>query len=344
MQLPEAQTLWDAEPGWLDTASYGLPPRPGWEALQAALADWRRGAASWETWTTATESARTSFARLVNAKTCQVAIGSATSELIGLIAACADKSAKVVVPDIEFTSNLFPWLVQADRGVEVETVPARRLAESIDSRTTVVAFSAVQSSTGEIADLDAITAAANHYGALTVVDATQACGWLPLDASRVDALVCGAYKWLMSPRGTAFAALSERLSAQLRPNNAGWYAGEDVHDSYYGPPLRLASSARRFDVSPAWFSWVGTAPALELLEAVGVEAVHAHDVALANRFCAGLGLPAADSAIVSCSIEGAAERLGRAGIRATTRAGRMRASFHLYNTTAEVDAALDALS
>ncbi|MGH9130986.1 MAG: aminotransferase class V-fold PLP-dependent enzyme [Acidimicrobiales bacterium] len=344
MRIAEAQALWDAEPGWLDTASYGLPPLPAWEALQAALADWRRGAASWESWTVATESARTSFARLVNAKSTNVCIGSATSELIGLIAASLPDRARVVVPEIEFTSNLFPWLVQAERGVEVVTVPACRLAEAIDARTTMVAYSAVQSSTGEIADTAAIAAAANSYGALTVVDATQACGWLRLDASEVDALVCGAYKWLMSPRGTAFASLSERLAAQVRPNNAGWYAGEDIHDSYYGPPLRLATSARRFDVSPAWFSWVGTSPALELLEEIGVEAIHAHDVALANRFCAGLGLPAADSAIVSCSLEGAAGRLGRAGIRTTTRAGRLRASFHLYNTAAEVDAALDALS
>ena len=73
-------------------------------------------------------------------------------------------------------------------------------------------------------------------------------------------------------------------------------------------------------------------------------AVHQHDVALANRFRAGLGLPPGDSAIVSAAAEGAAERLDRAGIRAATRAGAVRASFHLYNTEADVDAALDALT
>jgi selenocysteine lyase/cysteine desulfurase len=88
---------------------------------------------------------------------------------------------------------------------------------------------------------------------------------------------------------------------------------------------------------------VGTAPALELLERIGIEQVRAHDVALADRFRAGLGLPAAGSAIVSTTVPDAAAKLERAGIRAATRAGALRASFHLYSTEADVDAALDAL-
>jgi len=46
-----------------------------------------------------------------------------------------------------------------------------------------------------------IDAAAAH-DARVVVDATQACGWLPLDAGRIDVLACSAYKWLCSARGT----------------------------------------------------------------------------------------------------------------------------------------------
>jgi hypothetical protein len=76
---------------------------------------------------------------------------------------------------------------------------------------------------------------------------------------------------------------------RFRPLQAGWYAGEDVQASYYGPPLRIASSARRFDLSPAWFSFVGAAPALELLNEITVEQVYAHDLWLANRFRDGLG-------------------------------------------------------
>ena len=116
-----------------------------------------------------------------------------------------------------------------------------RLLEEITPGTTLVATSLVQSATGEIAALDEIVAAARAVDALVVVDGSQAVGWLPADASQVDAFACVGYKWLMSPRGSAFLALSERLQERLRPTNAGWYAGADIHTSYYGPPLRLAT-------------------------------------------------------------------------------------------------------
>lgn len=337
--------LWDAEPGYLNTASYGLPPRRAWDALQAALADWRGGRTSWEGWAETGERARRSFARLVGAEVADVAIGSQVSSLVGLVAAAVPDGSRVLLPEIEFASNVFPWLVHADRGVEVVTVPSgRSLVDAIDERTDVVAYSSVQSATGEVTDPAAVHAAARAYGALTVVDATQAVGWLPTDARYADALACAAYKWLMAPRGAAFLVLAPELAERVKPLAAGWYAGEDVHASYYGPPLRLAKDARRFDVSPGWFDWVGAAASLDVVLDLGVEAVHAHDVRLANRFRAGLGLPPGDSAIVSTGWPDAAARLERADIRAATRAGSLRAAFHAYTTESDVDTAVAALT
>jgi selenocysteine lyase/cysteine desulfurase len=336
--------LWDPEPGYFNTASYGLPPRPVREAVDAALADWRVGRTSWEPWDANVGEARESFARLVGVPVADVAIGSTVSERLGPVAASLPDGARVLVPDGEYTSNLFPWLVHGDRGVQLETAPVSRLAEAIDARTTLVAFSLVQSASGEIAPFDDIKAAARHHGALVAVDATQACGWLPVDASEVDALAVHAYKWLMSPRGSAFVVLSPRLRERMRPISAGWYAGDDPHTSYYGMPLRLATDARRFDTSPAWFSWVGTRPALEVVERIGVAAIHAHDVGLANRLRSGLGLEPGDSAIVSVDVPDAEARLDRAGIRASVRAGRLRLSCHIYTTDADVDRALETLT
>ena len=117
-----------------------------------------------------------------------------------------------------------------------------------------------------------------------------------------------------------------------------------MHASYFGPPLRLAADARRLDTSPAWHSWVGAAPALALIEEIGVAAIHEHDLRLANRFRAGLGLEAGDSAIVFVDAPGAEERLERAGIRAAVRNGRLRTSWHVYNTDEDVERALAALT
>ncbi|MDT5124730.1 MAG: hypothetical protein QOH54_374, partial [Mycobacterium sp.] len=65
---------------------------------------------------------------------------------------------------------------------------------------------------------------------------------------------------------------------------------------------------------------------------------------LANRLRAELDLPPSDSAIVSLPITDAADKLARAGIRASVRAGAVRVGFHLYNTDDELDGLVDALS
>jgi selenocysteine lyase/cysteine desulfurase len=201
----------------------------------------------------------------------------------------------------------------------------------------------VQSSTGELADIAGVVASARHHDALVVVDATQACGWLPLAGHDFDVLICSAYKWLCAPRGTAFMSVRPEVRDRITPHAAGWYAGEDPHSSYYGPPLRLAADARRFDVSPAWFAWVGAAPALELIVEVGVQAIHEHDLLLANRFRDGLDLPAGDSAIVSAHVPGAERRLRGTNVMAAAREGLLRTSWHLYNSEEDVDAALEVL-
>jgi len=342
MRISEAQSLWEPAGVYCNTASYGLPPRPAWEALQSALADWHGGRTSWEHWGESTEGAREVFARLVGVEVHRVAVGSTVSELVGSVVTALPDGARVVVPEIEFTSTLFPLLVQGR--LDVRTVPLAQLVDAIADGVEAVAFSAVQMSTGEVADLDSILAAADSVRAITLCDATQAVGWMPLDAQRFDAVVCGAYKWLMSPRGSAFLAVSDRLLEHAVPHSAGWYAGEDVHASYFGPPLRLASDARRLDLSPAWFSWVGTFPALEVIEQISVAAIHEHNLALANRFRAGVGLDPGDSAIVCADIPGATERLKRAGIIAAVRGGLLRTSWHLYNSESDVDEVLNVVT
>ena len=317
LNLADAQSLFSPEGTYLNTASYGLPPRAGWDALQQSLEEWRGGRTSWEGWSESTDGARAEFAKLVDSDVARVAVGANVSGLVGLVAASLPAGSRVVVPEIEFTSTLFPFLAQP--GLEVTTVPAARLAESIEAGTDFVAFSAVQMSTGEVAEVDAILAAAAAHDVRTLIDATQAAGWLPLQADRFDFLVAAGYKWLLSPRGTAWLTVApERLDA-IVPAQAGWFAGEDVHDAYIGPPLRLAHDARRLDTSPAWFSWVGAFPALQLLNEVGIDAIHAHNVGLANHFRERLGLGPSNSAIVTVEIPGGVEKLRAAGMQAAQR-------------------------
>lgn len=339
MRLYDAEKMWEPDPGWLNTASYGIPPRQALEALREPLDEWRRGANGWDRWDESTGRARRAFAQLVGVAADDVTLGTATSQVLAPVSSSLPVGSRVLIPDIEHTSNLFPWLVQ---DFEVVTVAAAELANAIDEKTDVVAFSLVQSATGEVAPIDDIVAASRAHGALLVADATQAAGWLPLDAALFDVLVVSAYKWLMCPRGTAFGYLSPAIRDRIRPVAANWYAGDG--DASYGPPLRLAKDARKFDIALPWFSYVAAAPTLELLLNIGVDAIRDHNVRLANRFRAGLGMEASNSSFLTISMPGSAERLSAVGIRASVRSGGSRVAFHLYNTEGDVDTAIHALS
>jgi selenocysteine lyase/cysteine desulfurase len=345
-RLAAARRLFSPEGAYLNTATYGLPPRTAYDALQAAADEWRHGRTGFDGWDRSVGVARATFAALAGVPESDVAIGSAVSAFFGLIAASLPAGARVLCAQNDFTSVLYPVLAQQPRGVQVELVPLEELADAIGARHELVAVSSVQSADGRVADLDALVAAAARHGVRTFVDTTQSMGWLPLDCSRFDYTACAAYKWLLSPRGTAFFTIRAERRDELLPHAAGWYAGADAGGTYYGAPLRLAPDARRFDLSPAWLNWVATAPALALLAEVGVEAIHSHDLRMANRLRAGLGLAPGDSAIVSVSglAADAADRLAAAGVMAAGRAGSLRLSCHLYTTERDVDAALDALS
>jgi selenocysteine lyase/cysteine desulfurase len=343
LSIAEAAARFAVGAGYLDTASVGPPPDETWEAMRRGVDVWRAGTATPQAYDACVTASRASFARLVGVSADDVSVGSQVSVFAGFLAASLPDGAKVVAAEGDFTSILFPFMAQAGRGVDVVLVPLDDVADAIGPTTTLVSVSAVQSSNGRLADLDAIVQAADTHGAQTLIDGTQAVGWLPIDASRFDYFVCSAYKWLLSPRGTAFMTVRAELLDEIRPAAAGWYGGEDVWGSIYGGPLRLASSARRFDVSPAWLCWVGTVPSLTLIEAVGVEFIHAHNLGLANRLRAGLGLPPGDSAIACIQAADATEVLNNAGIRASARDGAARLAFHLYNSEADVDHVIETV-
>jgi len=344
-RLEAACSQFDAGVTYLDTATMGLPPRRSWEALQAAMRDWRAGTADAVGYDRPLATARAIYAALVGVAETSVSVGSQASVFAGLIAASLPAGCEVLTASGDFTSILFPFNAQAERGVTVREVPLEQLPDAVTDRTALVSVSAVQSADGRLVDLDALEAACAERGSRVLLDLTQAAGWLPVQAGRFAYTVAGGYKWLLAPRGTAYLTVQPDLVGELVPQNAGWYAGADRWTSIYGSPLRLAEDARRFDVSPAWFAWVGAAPALELLANVGTVALHAHALGLANRFRAGVGLPEGDSAIVSAlADEMVPELLRAAGIVASIRVGRLRLSFHVSTGPEDVDRAVTVLA
>lgn len=339
---------------FLDSATYGLPSRRQTDALRTALDDWESGTQDTSAFDEAVDASRAAFASLVGAPTDSVTIGSATSALVGLIAAAAPDGGRVAVQRGEFTSVTAPFATQAARGVTVEQFDAGTLEAAVEAATEassqqpgrafdLVAVSLVQSADGRVLDTERLRRALAGTDTRVVIDVTQAVGWKQIDLGWADAVVASGYKWLLAPRGTAWMALTDSFAQTLIPHAAGWYSSETPWANTYEQPPLLAADARRFDVSPAWHPMLGAGVSLPWLAQLDPQEVEAHCVGLADRVREEAGMAEADSAIIALDVPGLEAAVTDAGIRAAVRAGSVRVGFHLYNTVADADALIKAL-
>ncbi len=329
----------------LDSASYGLAPDSVTETLAKAVTEWADGTIAPPDYDEAIARSRHAYAKIVGCPVDWLAITPAVSVAAGHAAALLNPGETVLVAEEDFSSVLFPFLAREGEGIVVRQVPVAELVDHIDASVEMVAVSAVQSADGYRIDLDALATRAQEADALTFVDLTQAAGWTDIGADRFDMTAAGLYKWLCSPRGSGFFSVAPHLWDRMPALAAGWYAGQDPWTATYRAPYRHADNARRYDISPAWLCWEGAAEALELLSQVDPVAIGDHNIALANRFRAGLGLPPSNTAMVSTDLSAAqVAALNALDVNFASRDGRSRFSFHVYTTKADVDEALNAIT
>jgi len=212
-------------------ASAGVGPLP-----QATLAAMQQAASglrvdfakeAWEK--DSLQQARTLAATLIGAHEQNVILTDSTSTGINLLAGALPwkRGENIVLNDLEYPSNIFPWLYQADRhGLEVRmirckdgVVPLDDLLGAIDRRTRVLAVSHVEFGSGCRNDVAALAEAVHRVDGLICVDAIQSLGVFQVDAAQlgIDVLATGSYKWLCGPLGTGFAYVRPDLMEALDP-------------------------------------------------------------------------------------------------------------------------------
>ena len=335
---------------YLDSATYGLPPKATTRALRAALDGWRDGSARWiEDWDLEGEACRRLLAGMIGAGERDVSLQPAVSVASALVATAVPDGGEVLLAEGDFTSVTYPFVAAAETGrIRWRAVPFEHLAESMTHETSMVAVSVVQSADGRLADLSALRSACDTNDVRLYVDASQALGMLPLDvhSPRIDYLSAVGYKWLCCPRGTAWLYVHPDLHHEPWPVAASWRGGDDPYGRFYGTDLGLAIDAARFDVSLAWHAWVGARHSLETLLSIDEETRFrlGHDAACA--FAEGLDLPEPATNIVTLKVRGGDEALRvleTEGIRVAGRAGKVRVAFHLYNTVDEAERAASVL-
>ncbi|MEZ5211573.1 cysteine desulfurase [Gordonia sp. (in: high G+C Gram-positive bacteria)] len=283
----------------------------------------------------------------------------------------------VVITELEHHANLVPWQelcrrtgatlrwygVTDDGRIDLDSL-------TLDDTVKVVAFTHQSNVTGAVADVPELVRRAREVGALTVLDACQSVPHLPVDfaALGVDFAAFSGHK-MLGPSGVGVLYGRAELLAQLPPFLTGGSMIETVTmevSTYAAPPQRFEAGV------PMTSQVVGLAAAVDYLENIGMDAVAAHEHELTahalERLTAIDGLrlvgPAtaenrggAVSFVVDgihahdlgqvLDDEGVAIRVGhhcawplhrRMGVAASARA-----SFALYNTTAEVDALAGAI-
>jgi selenocysteine lyase/cysteine desulfurase len=319
--------------------------------------------------------ARAAAARLVNADPGEIALMPNTSHGINLAAHCLplEEGKRIVVSDLEFPANVYPWVqvaregrarVDVVRGDALGRPDPDRLMEELDRGDVgIFALSAVQFATGWTADLAAFGRACRERGIWFVVDAIQALGCVPIDVceAEIDLLATGGHKWLCGPFGTGFAYVRRELVQRLEPRTVGWTALTASADYADCCAYRweFVDDARRFEVATQPYQDVAAfARSLELLLEVGPENIHAHVLSILDPLAEWLATreeatlasdlePARRSGIFAFrygDTERAGRALSRAGIQCVIREGAIRLSPHLYNTADEVMAVADVLS
>lgn len=277
----------------------------------------------------------------------------------------------VVGAELEFPSNVYPWMQLAEHGVEYRQVAERdgridaeEVLAAIDEGTRIVALSWVQYASGFRSDLARIGRFCRERGILFVVDVIQGFGALALDVERdfVDVAAASAHKWLLGPEGIGLFYVSDRVIECFRPSRAGW---RSVREPFQWADYELAwgEGAKRFESGTInVYGIAALEGSLSLLLEAGPEAIERRVLALASRVADGLAergfqvissrRPGEASGIVTAvhptdpALNGEAlcARLAEQDIITTARAGRFRVAPHFYNTEEEIDRLLAALA
>ena len=268
--------------------SLGAMPRGVEEALARYASLWReRGIRAWEEdWLELPTRVGNVLAGIVHAEPGTIAMleNVTTAQAVALSAVDFTPPRNRLVCTVEdFPSVLYLYEGLARRGVQVVRVPARdhhriderEVVAAIDERPAVVAISHVLFRSAQLLDLGPIVRRAREAGALTLIDAYQAVGTVPLDlaALDVDMVTGGSVKWLCGGPGAGYLYVSPRVRQALRPGLTGWMAHERPFDFDSGP-MRWHEGPRRFWTgTPGIPSFSAALPGYQIVARIGVQAI-----------------------------------------------------------------------
>ncbi len=369
--------------GWayLDTAATAQKPKPVIDAItrgyDATYATVHRGVYQRSAdMTLAYEAARRRVASFINANENEIVFVRGATEAINLVAhSWAGTQLKagdrILLSALEHHSNIVPWQMVAERiGAAIDVIPLTEdhridldaMAAMLRPEHKLVALAHVSNVLGSVLDVQRATELAHSVGAKILIDGCQAVPRLPVDVAVLgcDFYVFSGHK-LYGPTGIGVLWAKADLLDAMPP----YQGGGSMIDRVTFAKTTYAPAPTRFEAgTPHIVGALGLHAAIDYVEGIGLDRIHAHETALVTRTreaLAGINSvrlfgPADSAGIVSFAIEGVhphdigtildesqvAIRAGHhcaqplmetLGVEATARA-----SFGVYNGPADVDA------
>jgi cysteine desulfurase/selenocysteine lyase len=370
--------------GWvyLDTAATAQKPQPVIDAINRGYAEtyatvhrgvYQRSADM----TLAYEAARKRVARFIGAGSAdEIVFVRGATEGINLVAQCwAGEQLKagdrILLSTLEHHSNIVPWQMVAERvGAAIDVIPLTAdhridldaMAAMITPAHKLVALAHVSNVLGSLLDAKRAADIAHSVGAKLLLDGCQAVPRLGVDVAALD---CDFYVFsghkLYGPTGIGVLWARPDLLEAMPP----WQGGGSMIDRVTFAKTTYAPPPGRFEAgTPHIVGALGLHAAIDYVEAIGLDAIHAHETALVAKTREALSQinsvrlygPEDSAGIVSFTIEGVhphdigtildEERVAiRAGhhcaqplMEALGVPATARASFGVYNSAADVDA------
>jgi len=247
-----------AERIYLQSAFRGLLPTRSIIRLQDLLQDHAlRGAEARDEWFETYRIAGQSLAAWLGTKFEQLVFVPNTAWAMSLIANGIEWESgdEILLPAMEFPSNVYPWMQLERDGVGVRVVPAdedgrvsaKALLESIRPNTRMISVSHVNFTTGYRMDIRALAKGCRERDVLCVVDAAQSVGWAAIDFDElgVDALTGVGRKFFCALDGLGFLLLRPELADRMRVSAPGPFSVKHERD-YMHHRLDLKRGAHKF--------------------------------------------------------------------------------------------------
>lgn len=203
------------------------------------------------------ESAKNKLAHLLNVNSNYIAWVDNISNAMSILAQGIEwkKGDRIILNDIEFPANIYPFLNVKEFGVEIDfaksengTVDLPQIEMLVTPRTKLIVISFVQFLTGYRANLKTIGEFCKQKNIILCVDGIQGVGAARIDVKdcSIDFFAGGTQKWLMGLQGLSYFYISPNLLNKIKQKFVGWNSVKDAWN-FNDYNLILLEDAKKFE-------------------------------------------------------------------------------------------------